>query len=214
MERRRASQKASELANEEEQAKRRPASIAASSLAKSCPQIENARGRSPWRFNLDELTVQPVLHPPAPPAADPPAFAGCRVLVAAPASGTLDFRRLFPPPARPAANSPARIGVASYSSIGCVPPACAGCSALPTDRWRSFSTRVERSFLRQGRRSTSDSHRRRPLARLAQLPAFTGCCSCPPAGSTSDLHRLFHPPASPAVNRSTFVERSLLRLGL
>ena len=63
-------------------------------------------------------------------------------------------------------------------------------------------------------RPTSDSHRRRPLARLAQPPARAGCCSCPPAGSTSDLHRLFHPPASPAVNRSTFVEQSILRLGL
>ena len=76
------------------------------------------------------------------------------------------------------------------------------------------STRVERSFLRQGRQSTSDSHRRRPLARLAQPPVFTGCCPCPPAGSASDLHRLLHPPASPAVNRSTFVEQPHFRLGL
>jgi len=127
---------------------------------------------------------------------------------------TLDFRRLLSTPARPVANSPSRIGVVSFSSTGCVPPTRAGCSALPADRRRSFSTRVERSLLRQGRQSTSDSHRRRPLARLAQPPARAGCCSCPPAGSTSDLHRLFHPPASPTVNRSTFVEQSILRLGL
>jgi len=64
---------------------------------------------------------------------------------------TLDFRRLFSTPARPAANSPARIGVESISSTGCARPACADCFALPTDRWRSLSTCVERSLLRQGR---------------------------------------------------------------
>ena len=43
-------------------------------------------------------------------------------------------------------------------------------------------------------RPTSDSHRRRPLARLAQPPACAGCCSCPPGW----LNIRFAPAASPS----------------
>jgi hypothetical protein len=40
------------------------------SRGKNPPEIENARDRSLWRLNLDNSAVQPVLRPPAPPAAN------------------------------------------------------------------------------------------------------------------------------------------------
>jgi hypothetical protein len=90
-------------------------------------------------------------------------------------------------PARPVANLPARIGFVSFGSTGCKPPTCVDCSALPLVLRRSIwlapddpgliglapdnpgSTRLapHGSFLRLGRQPTSDSHRCRPLARLA-----------------------------------------------
>ena len=154
------------------------------------PKIENARDRSLWRFNLDELGSTGGVASSGSPSGRPSSFRwlsrprGCAEL------RTLDFRRLLSTPARPVANSPSRIGVVSYGSTGCVPPACAGCSALPTDRWRSFSTCVERSLLRQGRDQPPTrigavlwlgwlnlrlAPAAAPAPRLAQPPICTGC---------------------------------------
>jgi hypothetical protein len=44
--------------------------------------------------------------------------------------------------------------------------------------------------------------------------AYAICCPCPPAGSASSLHRLLHPPSSPAVNLSACASWLLLRLNL
>jgi hypothetical protein len=44
--------------------------------------------------------------------------------------------------------------------------------------------------------------------------ACATCCPCPPAGFASSLHRLLHPPSSPAVNLSACASWLLLRLSL
>jgi hypothetical protein len=117
--------------------------------------------------------------PPAPPVADSPSSRWLSRPLAAPAQ----IHRLASTactPARPVANSPARIGVVSFGSTGCEPPALTGCSALPTDHRRPSDSR-RTILLRLGRQPTSDSHRMSSFGSAGcAAPAFTGCCPCLP----------------------------------
>ena len=163
-------------------------------IAKNTPKIENARDRSPWRLNLDGLVVQPVLRPPAPPAANLQLSLPLLPLAAPVSSLRLSSNAL--PPARPGANPPARIGVFSPGSTGGKHPIFIVYYALPIDRRLTFQLSLA-SLLRQGRRPTADSHRILILQLgwlnnlrlspivvaasslrllLPQPPAFTSCC--------------------------------------
>jgi hypothetical protein len=152
---------------------------------KNGPKIENARDRSLWRFNLDHSQYSRccVLRLPQWP---PSSFRWrCYHWLRWLSELRLASGRCTP--ARPVANLPARIGFVSFGSTGCKPSTCVDCSALPLVLRRSIwlapddpgliglapdnpgSTRLapHGSFLRLGRQPTSDSHRCRPLARLA-----------------------------------------------
>jgi hypothetical protein len=150
------------------------------------PEIENARGRSPWRLNLDGLVVQAVLRPSATPAANlqlslplPP--------LAAPASN-LRLASAALRPARPGANPPSRIGVVSPGSIGGKHPICTVCYALPID-WRLTFQLALASVLQLGLRSLPTHTWRCPSARLVlQLPALAGrCCNIQLAPSAAAI---------------------------
>ena len=118
-------------------------------------------------------------------------------------------------PARPVANLPARIGFVSFGSTGCKPPTCVDCYALPLVLRRSIKLapddpgssglrptiltpsglRRTEPFLRLGRQPTSDSHRCRPLARLAASSGLRRTLPLP----LGWLRLQFAPAASPSV---------------
>ena len=156
---------------------------------KKCPQIENARDRSLWRFNLDDQVVQPAVASPGYPSGEPAAFA------AAPSSGCADallsacaYLPALRLDRRP--TSPARIGVFSPGSTGGKHPIFTACYALPADWLPTFQLALV-SSLQLGLRLLPTHIWRRPSARLArttfgfrrrllQLPACAfRCCNSP-----------------------------------
>jgi hypothetical protein len=100
------------------------------------PQIENARDRSLWRFNLDHSQYSRccVLRLPQ----WPPSSFRWRCYLWLRWLSELRLASAPCTPARPVANLPARIGFVSFGSTGCKPPTCVSCSAHPLDLWRSI----------------------------------------------------------------------------
>ena len=205
---------------------------AATETAKKPPKIENARDRSLWRFNLDHSQYSRccVLRLPQ----WPPSSFRWRCYLWLRWLSELRLASAPCTPARPVANLPARIGFVSSAR-----PAANHrlASAVPLFR----STFGDPSSLRLTILVSSGLHptilvpsslRRMvlPPARPTTYfrftsdavlwlgwrlhPACATCCPCPPAGSASSLHRLLHPPSSPAVNLSACASWLLLRLSL
>ncbi len=184
---------------------------------KNGAQIENARDRSLWRFNLDDRVVQPAVASSGSPSGEPAAFAaapssGCAgtepsACANCPHSGSTGGRlprlgSVWLRSARPVANLRLASGVPRFRSTDGDPSGLR--RTTPPPARPAINCRL-----------TPDSD---PSARLVeQPPAFTGCCCsfqlAPAAAATSSLrwllpplpnrrrtsdsHRLFHPPASP-----------------
>ena len=174
--------------------------------------IENARDRSLWRLNLDHSVVQPVLRPPAPPAAASSFRWRYRLWLRR--HRTSDLRRQPCTPTRPVANSPARIGFMS--------------SARPVRTnglHRLFHASCRPRATIQLAPNVSPPAGPTTYLRLASdavlwlgwrlHAACAVCCPCspvwlPPPACTG----CFHPTASPTVDRTACAARSTLRLSL
>ncbi len=176
-------------------------------------QIENARDRSLWRFNLDDLVVQPAVASSGYPSGEPAAFA------AVPSSGCAVFKNLRLAPtvldsgstggrlprlgsawfrsARPVANPRLASGVTRFRPPDGDPSGLR--RTIPPPARPTINCRLAPDF--------------DPSARLVeQPPAFAGCCRSfqlalataaasgfhrllppwPNRRRTSDSHRLFH----------------------
>jgi len=180
--------------------------------AQKAPKIENARGRSLWRLNLDHSQYNRccVLQLPQ----WPPSSFRWRCYLWLRRHKTSDLRRrpalrldqwptfrlgsVSCPSARPAANLRLASTVPHFRSTG----------GDPSD--------LRRTILPPARPTT--------YLRFASMPSFGSAggfirlapyaAPAPPAGSASSLHRLLHPPSSPAVNPSACASWLLLRLSL
>ena len=174
------------------------------------PKIENARGRSPWRLNLDESVVQPDVASSSYPSGEAPAFTGSCILWLR-RNRTFDLRRLPCTPARPGANfsgSDRRsfVRLARWQAFGFRRllrasdrsaadfPACAGAHPLtrPTINFRLTPGVYPSARL-------VSVNRLSPLA-VATLACAFCCCDLqlalpaarlPNRWRTSDSHRLF-----------------------
>ena len=175
-------------------------------------QIENARGRSLWRLNLDDLVVQPAVASSGYPSGEPTAFA------AAPSSGCAVFKNLRLAPtaldsgstggrlprlgsawsrsARPVANPRLASVVARFRSPDgdpsglrrTIPP-----PARPTINCRLAPDFDPSARLVEQPPAFAGCCRSFACASAAAAPAFTGCCLLlPNRRRTSDSHRLFH----------------------
>jgi hypothetical protein len=143
----------------------------------SFPQLENARGRSLWRLNLDELVVQAVVASSGSPSGEPSACAavlssGCADFKPPACAGCPTFRLDRGP------TPPSRIGVLPRGSIGGKHPARTVCYALPIVRRLTFQLALA-SLLRLGLRPLPTHIGRVSSARLvSNPPAFAGgCCN-------------------------------------
>lgn len=168
-------------------------------------QIENARDRSLWRLNLDDLVVQPAVASSGYPSGEPAAFA------AAPSSGCAVFKNLRLAPtaldsgstggrlprlgsawfrsARPVANLRLASAVARFRSPDGDPSGLR--RTIPPPARPTINCRLAPDF--------------DPSARLVeQPPAFAGCCRsfqlALAAAAASGFHRLLPPFAKPAAN--------------
>ena len=161
-------------------------------------QIENARDRSLWRFNLDDLVVQPAVASSGSPSGEPAAFA------AAPSSGCAGFKNLRLAPTALDSGSTGgrlpRLGSAWFRSarpVANLRLASAVPRFRPTDGDPSGLRRTTPPPARPtiNCRLAPDFD---PSARLVeQPPAFTGCCRsfqlAPVAAAASGFHRLLPP---------------------
>ena len=199
---------------------------------KKHPEIENARGRSPWRFNLDELCSTTGIASLSYPCGEPAAFA------AALSTGCAGLK------------PPTFVGCPTSDSTAGQPPGSDRCFLAWLDRWQApDSHRVLRASDRLAANPptcvgvlpparpamTPDSHlassfssagltasgsRRPPLQRSARA---TRCCSPQLAlvaapfrhtGSQEPTRIGYPSPALPVSTRPTFAVRAYLRLGL
>ncbi len=152
--------------------------------AKTPPKIENARDRSLWRFNLDHSQYNRCCVPQLPQW--PPSSFRWRCILWLRRHRTSDLRRRlalrldrWPTPRLGSVSCPRLDRLQTSDSRRLFRTSARPLAILQACAWRSWFHRARArqswfhpacavwSFLRQGRRPTSDSHRCRPLARLA-----------------------------------------------
>ena len=197
---------------------------------KKPPKIENARDRSLWRFNLDHSQYNRCCVPQLPQW--PPSSFRWRCILWLRRHRTFDLRRRLAlrldrwptprlgsvscPSARPAANLRLASTVPHIRSTFGDPQACAwrsGFIGLRPTSWFHPACAVGPS---SGKADDLPPIRIGAVLWLGWRlhPACALCCPYPSAGSASSLHRLLHPPPSPAVNHSACASWLLLRLSL